>query len=168
MQKIWPLIHAFVLITLFAVLAELEYASSVLSGGVTDPQGKAVARATVQVFLPNGALVAETRTDDFGQFSFGNFGAGQYRIGVSAPGFSALIKDATVLDEQTTRAELQFTGLQAHSQSVIITAKTIEPMIDLRNRGSIRSNAVYARRSGLSAVECTYLESCHILRAALE
>jgi hypothetical protein len=129
----WPLIHTFVLITLFADLSKLGYADTVLSGGITDPQGKAVARASVQLVLRNGTLLAETRTDDFGQFSFRDVGAGEYRISVSAPGFTALTKDASLFEGHPTRADFQFTALQGQSQSVVITAQSIEPTIDLRN-----------------------------------
>lgn len=133
MPKIWPLVHLFALFTLSIVLSEPGYAGTALAGGITDPQGKAVAHATVRLLLPDGRLIAQGRTDDLGQFAFVDLGEGYYRIAVSAPGFTALMGAASIEMGHEQRVDLQFTALQAQSQSVVINAKTIEPTLDLRN-----------------------------------
>ncbi len=120
-------------IVLLAAGALACYGSDGLTGTVADPQGRAVTGATVRLLLPDGAPVGETTTDSTGAFSFPVFAAGQYRITVAAPGFTALNRDVAVSGDAPTRTEIQFTTLQVQSQSVVITAKSIEPTLDLRN-----------------------------------
>src|SRR5260370_21687766 len=55
---------------LLAFAASLAAQAAVVSGRVTDPQGKAVAGAAVKLVLPDNSALAETRTDDAGQYSF--------------------------------------------------------------------------------------------------
>jgi outer membrane receptor protein involved in Fe transport len=99
-----------------------------VSGRVTDPQGKAVAGATVRITPPAGEGTAG-RTDDAGRFSITGIAAGVYQIAASAPGFATVTKSASL----PAVVDLQFEQLEAHSESIVITAKSIEPAIDLRN-----------------------------------
>ena len=75
----------------------------------------------------SGALVAETRTDDTGQFAFADVAPGNYRIDAMAPGFNAVSKDLVLIADQHATAELRFGSVEGQSQSVVITAKTLEP-----------------------------------------
>src|SRR5690349_7574332 len=78
-------------------------------------------------------LVAETETDGAGQFAFQSIAPGDYRISAAAPGLTAVAKDVVLLADQMAAADLQFGAVQPQSQSVVITAKALEPAIDLRN-----------------------------------
>src|SRR5436190_2645646 len=91
-----------------AGLPAFARAETVLSGGLTDPQGKAVAGATVRLLLPSGDLVAETRTGSIGRFSFRNIAPGEYRVSASAPGFAPINRDVSLPEAQTAGADLQF------------------------------------------------------------
>jgi hypothetical protein len=86
----------------------------------------------------------ETGTDSVGQFAFRRLVAREYWISVSAPGFSAISKDVSLADGQTSSIELQFTAVRAQSQSLVITAKSIEPTIDLRN-SEVFSRTLFSR-----------------------
>ena len=104
-----------------------------LAGSITDPQGRAVAEAAIRLLRVDGAPVNETTTNSVGEFFFPDLHAGEYRISVSAPGFTVLTRDVSVSGDTSARTDIQFTTLQAQSQSVVITAKSIEPTLDLRN-----------------------------------
>lgn len=132
------------LLALAASISGVALAQTVVSGRITDPQGRAVVGATVKLLLSNDSAVAETRTDDGGQYSFRNVAAGGYRLTAWAPGFSAIAKVVSLPDGQTAGADIQFEKLAAQSQSVVITAKTIEPTIDLRN-AEVFNRTLFAR-----------------------
>src|SRR5258708_3718739 len=57
-------------IVLTLIAASVAAQAGVVSGRVTDRQGKAVVGATVRLVLPDGSAVAETKTDDVGEYSF--------------------------------------------------------------------------------------------------
>ncbi len=103
-----------------------------LSGVLADPQGKAVAGAGVRLLLPDGKPLLEGKTGQDGGFRFSGLAPGMYRISASAPGFVPVAKDVTAPAGESV-VELRFDRLEPRSQSIVITAKTLEPEIDLRN-----------------------------------
>jgi hypothetical protein len=111
----------------------LSWADTAISGHITDPQGQAVAGAAVGLRRPNGAVAAEAQSDDIGQYAFRNIGAGVYRLSASGVGFAAVEKDVSVAENEATQVDLQFEKIAAQSESVGITAKVVEPAVDLRN-----------------------------------
>lgn len=118
----------------FAVIGgKFAVAQTTISGRVTDPQGKAVIGATVKLALPGGSTITESRTDDIGQFSINKISQGEYRLVASAPGFAAISKNISFPGGATTGVDLQFDKLESQSQSVVITSKSVEPTVDLRN-----------------------------------
>jgi len=110
----------------------LAIAQPAITGRVSDPQGKVVAGATVKLMLPGGSTVTESKTDGNGQFSITRVSTGEYRLMASAAGFAPITKDIS-LPAAAGSFDLQFEKVESQSQSVVITAKTIEPAIDLRN-----------------------------------
>jgi hypothetical protein len=118
---------------LLAIIAGLAPAQTVVSGRVTDPQGKAVAGATVKLIGPADAVVAETRSDGAGGYTFNNAPAGDYRLTASAHGFAPISKSVSPVLGQPTGADLRFEKIESQPQSIVITAQAIEPTIDLRN-----------------------------------
>ena len=117
----------------FSAASTCAWAETGVSGALTDPQGKAVPAASIRLLHVSGALVAETRTDDTGQFAFAGVAPGNYRINAAAPGFNAVSKDLVLIADQHATAELRFGSVEGQSQSVVITAKALEPTLDLRN-----------------------------------
>ena len=98
-----------------------------LRGGITDPQGQTVAGATLHL----GDASATSSSD--GQFQFRNIASGAYKLIAEAPGFSPLTRDVAILPGQLAHLDLQFLQLSAQKQSIVITAHSLEPTIDLRN-----------------------------------
>ena len=98
-----------------------------LRGGINDPQGQAVAGATLHL----GNATATSSSD--GQFQFRNIAAGTYKLIAEAPGFAPLTRDVAILPDQLAHLDLQFLQLSAQKQSIVITAHSLEPAIDLRN-----------------------------------
>ena len=143
----WMRLHVVRTILLLLILPALfgvAFAESVISGRITDPQGKVVAGARVKLTLPNGSLVSEAHSDEVGHYMLPKLGVGPYRLSVSAAGFVSVDKDVSVLKNQPLSADLQFERVEAQSESMVITAKIIEPTVDLRN-GEVFNRTLFTR-----------------------
>ena len=100
-------------------------------GRVLDPQGRTVVGATVR--LRNGTIAAAVaQTDAQGGFRLGSVLPGSYRLTAEAPGFLTGADDLTVSGD-IEGLDLTLSGVAGQHQSVVITAKTVEPTVDLRN-----------------------------------
>ncbi len=121
------------LLVLASSLSAIAFAQTAVSGRLTDPQAKAVVAATVRLVLPNSSVLAETQTDNAGQFSFRNIPAGDYQLVASAAGFAPISKAASLSPDLSASIDLQFEQIESRSQSLVITAKSLEPTMDLRN-----------------------------------
>jgi outer membrane receptor protein involved in Fe transport len=130
--RVVPLLRACILAAFYSAITSAAPEAVAIFGSVTDPQGKAVPGATVRLFRRGGPLVSEVQSDPAGQYVFRDLPFADYRISVSASGFANIIRDVSVTTSQTT-ADLQFGAMQPQSQSVVITAKVLEPEVDLRN-----------------------------------
>jgi hypothetical protein len=104
-----------------------------LSGQVIDPQGSAVAGAIVQLLSEDRIAINRTETDGQGQFRFASVPEGDYRLIVDASGFNTITRDVTVRPGLPVSETLQFSELRTQTQSILITAKVLEPTVDLRN-----------------------------------
>jgi hypothetical protein len=119
----------------FSSLAVLAFAApftvgaSQVVGRVLDPQGRTVVGATVRLQAGTSAAAV---TDAHGEFRLVSISPGAYRLTAEAPGFQSLARDLTV-DGDLQRLDLTLPGIAGQHQSVVITAKTIEPDVDLRN-----------------------------------
>ena len=102
-----------------------------LEGHVTDPQGRIVSGALVH--LRSGtAEIGTAKSDGEGVFRFKGIPAGVYRVSAEAGGFTAVSRDLPFPGVAST-ADLQFQQVSVQTQSLVITAKTLEPGVDLRN-----------------------------------
>ena len=111
----------------------VDQASSSLQGSVTDPQGKAVAGAGVRVSGHAGGIHRETRTDDEGRFSIDHLAAGEYSLKAESLGLHPAVRAVELETDETLRVELHFSQVAGQSVSVLISASTLEPAIDMRN-----------------------------------
>lgn len=101
-------------------------ADAEIRGTVLDPDGSAVAGATV-TFESAGRLVATKTTDATGRFSTSALTPGRYLLRVLAPG---LVIDPQVLMVQTDDHDLTLqTRLSAITESVIVSAATTESLV---------------------------------------
>jgi hypothetical protein len=103
-----------------------------LSGDITDPQGKSVAGAVIHL-LRGAAEITRTKSNGNGRFTLSNVVPGTYTLRAEAHGFADISRDVIVRPEQKEETDLQFGRVADQRQTIVITAKSLEPAIDLRN-----------------------------------
>ncbi len=103
-----------------------------VAGRVTDPQDRAVVGAAVSL-LRGARVIAGTKADGEGGFRLNELAPGDYSLRAETPGFSAVTRTITLGAGLTPGVDLQFLELSAQGQSIVITARSLEPAIDLRN-----------------------------------
>jgi hypothetical protein len=70
-----------------------------VEGNVTDPQGAAIGRANIELFLPKSkdqAPIKSVTPDNDGHFAIAAVGAGDYQLRISSTGFAPLFLPITV------------------------------------------------------------------------
>ena len=83
-----------------------------LSGNVVDPQGSAVAGATVRLLRRADSSGRETQADSQGQFAFARLDSGEYRLTEEYPGFA-------------TDLQAQYMALMTQAEGIAIVVETI-------------------------------------------
>ena len=120
-----------------------------LSGRVRDPDGRAVAGASVSAVHEATGWTLERRTDVGGAYSFAGLRVGRYRVQVQADGFQSAERTVTltigdrliadfplVLAEQSTSIEVRDTALQVNRDNAAVsTLFTRELIQDLPLNG---------------------------------
>jgi hypothetical protein len=97
-------------------------ASADLCGTVQDPQGVAVASASVALVPSDRAPTLVTTTDASGYFKFHDVLPKPYRLTAESPGFRAVSVEISLLAGQAKRADLRFTQLAAQNQTIAVVA----------------------------------------------
>ncbi|HTS62503.1 MAG TPA: TonB-dependent receptor [Candidatus Acidoferrales bacterium] len=127
------MIRATEFLALLVVVAGSAFAGEAqLAGRVLDPQGRPVPGATVRL-LAGTVETARSPTDDRGQYRIAVAGPGPYRLAAEAPGFQSGAREVTVAAGEIQAVDLTLAGIAGQHQSVVISAKTVEPALDLRN-----------------------------------
>jgi len=109
------------------------FAETGVSGRVLDPSGEAVPGAAVELRLASsGSVVDSTTTDGQGRYGFAA-PPGVYELAIQAPGFTPAVRRAGIAAGGTTSLDLRFEKLAPQTSSILITAKSTEPALDLRN-----------------------------------
>ena len=121
------------LLVAMVVSAGLACAAEQIAGRVTDPQERAVPGAAVRLTLSAAGISSETRTDVQGHYQFDSIKPGDYQLTVNAAGFTPTTRDLRLVSGQLASVNLRFTELTAEAQTLVVSSKTIEPSIDLRN-----------------------------------
>jgi len=97
-------------------------ATADLFGIVADPQGTAVADASVALF-PTGRQVALVTTTDLqGHFEFHGLVSGPYRLTVEAPGFIAVSVSVNLVAGESVQRDLQLLQLASRTDQVEVVA----------------------------------------------
>src|SRR5258708_5687125 len=97
----------------------LQAQSLRVTGHALDPQGKPMDGPTVRLML-NG-------------FSIARLSSGSYTLRAEWPDFVAVSRKFAGAEGQSADVDLQFLQVSEQHQRIVITAKTLEPGIDLRN-----------------------------------
>jgi hypothetical protein len=117
--------------------------SSGISGRVSDPQGRPVASALVRMRGAAGG-VREMKTDEQGRFEFGAISAQHYLLTAEGPGFRPAAVEVDLAAGQLASVALRFTEFDSRRDSIVITASSIEPGVDLRN-SEVFSRTLFSR-----------------------
>jgi len=120
------------------------FAETGVSGRVLDPSGEVVPGAAVELRLgSSSAVVAATTTDGQGRYGFAA-PPGAYELAIQAAGFASAAWKAGIAPGRMTSLDLRFEKLAAQTSSIVITAKTTEPALDLRN-AEVFNRTLFAR-----------------------
>ncbi|MFP5262554.1 MAG: TonB-dependent receptor [Blastocatellia bacterium] len=149
----------FVIALLVSVLPIRALADTrgVIGGRVIDPQWAAVAQAVVELKNTIDGRSQETTTDDEGLFEFRFVELGDYRITVTAAGFSATSVRAVVSSSQRAEVDITLKEIRAKAEEVSVTA-TGESL-------DLRGSSV---RTGLSMLDISHQAGASETLAGLE
>ena len=117
-----------------------------LAGRVVDPQGKALAGASVELMAQNRVL-AEGKSDSEGEFHLSAPSAGQFMIKVDAPGFRTVMQPVTVTASGNSEIVVAVNQLASRVENVTVTANSIESVV----LSPDPSGQVFAREELMSA-----------------
>ncbi len=112
--------------------AQLILCGGEVVGRVLDPQGRSVSGATIRLEVGSSEFTVAT-TDGEGQFRIAAISSGIHRLTAEAPGFQSSTQYVTVDDGPVEPLTITLPGIVAQQQSMVITAKIVEPTVDLRN-----------------------------------
>jgi hypothetical protein len=117
----------------FLGISPLLAGSASVEGRVADLQDKAVAGATVRLIAIDKQNQREIKTDSQGRFRIDALDSGDYELRADASGFRSTAQAIALTQDHTDTVELRFSELARQRDSIVITAKSVEPGIDLRN-----------------------------------
>jgi hypothetical protein len=117
-----------------------------ISGRVTDPQGKPLAGANVQLTRKLTATTEEAKSDNEGRFQFQAIAQMDYLLCADAAGFQQASKTVTPFSGSTT-FDVQLQSLAVHSESITVTARVAETSITSPDPGE----TVFVRQELLDA-----------------
>src|SRR6516162_11053785 len=116
------LITVFYLFPSTSLAKEPSAATADLFGFVADPQGAAVADASVALFPANRQVALATTTDPQGRFDFHVVVPGTYRLTAAAPGFIAVSVNVDLMAGESVQRDVQFLQLASQTQQVKVVA----------------------------------------------
>jgi hypothetical protein len=112
--------YVFLVLILFPLFGIAQSTSATISGGVTDPSGKLVVDADVEIANDATGVLYPAKTNSSGMYLVPILPPGHYHVQVSKPGFKTIIKADVVLNVQSALA-LNFTlPIGATSESVTV------------------------------------------------
>jgi hypothetical protein len=76
-------------------------------GTVSDQTGAVIPNAKIAIFSVKAEKMAETQSNENGQYKFSNLGSGQYRIEASFPGFNVHAREIAVGFEGEVKSDLE-------------------------------------------------------------
>ena len=102
--------------------ATLVSGAGELVGEVKDPQGSAIPNATVRVYDDANQLLAQTSTDDEGNYAFDALPVGNHRIEIEAPGFQKNVFTNVTVSATRTNTVNATLALGALSGTVVVAS----------------------------------------------
>ncbi len=114
-----------------------------IAGRVLDPQGRPVAGAAVRLRIGTSEAAAAS-SDGQGHVRITSAAAGAYRLTAEAAGFQAGSRDVTISDGEIETLDVTLSGIAGQHESIVISAKAVEPTVDLRN-GEVFDRTLFTR-----------------------
>lgn len=96
--------------------------SATISGGVTDPSGKFILDAHVEIANDATGVIYSSKTNDSGMYLVPILPPGHYHVQVSKPGFKTIIKADVILNVQSALSLNFVLPVGATSESVTVNA----------------------------------------------
>lgn len=117
------ILFVFFLLPLFAQ-------AGVLRGRVTDPQGNALPKASVQLvghdLQGNDQVLGQTTSGADGRFELKVYSAGRFEVKVEAEGFRPVVRSVTIHSENNPEIAIGMSQLSTRNESVTVTADVNE------------------------------------------
>jgi len=107
---------------LFCSMVFAQSNDATISGGVTDPSGKFIQGADVEIANDATGVVYSSRTNGSGMYVVPILPPGRYHLQVSKPGFTTIIKADVVLNIQTALALNIILPVGSTSESITVDA----------------------------------------------
>src|SRR5438067_9870961 len=107
------------------LFAQSNVGSGSITGTVTDPSGAVVSGAKVDITNVAGGQGASLITNSAGTFNSGSLAPGNYKVQVSAKGFSTVSVPVTVLVNNTATANVKL-AVGQESQVVEVQASEVQ------------------------------------------
>ncbi|MFC5861817.1 carboxypeptidase regulatory-like domain-containing protein [Acidicapsa dinghuensis] len=116
--------YGFILLFLFLSfsIAIAQSTNATISGGVTDPSGKFIQGADVEIANDATGVVYSSRTNGSGMYVVPILPPGHYHVQISKPGFRTIIKADIVLNVQSALALNFVLPVGSTSESVTVDA----------------------------------------------
>jgi hypothetical protein len=112
-RKLLKLLSAAASLLFSVTLTFAQSEKGQISGQVTDPQGLAVPKASVEVVNRDTSAKRETQTDESGHYAVPDLPGGRYQVAVQAQGFGAFLsEDITVAPEQSVVFDVKLSVTQ--------------------------------------------------------
>jgi hypothetical protein len=102
------------------------FATTSLSGSLTDPAGSVVPGATIRLSQVPESSLNETLTNSQGQFFFANLTPGEYRLTAESPGFAPVMRNIKLANRKADTEKIQFVSVSPQIESVTVTANVNE------------------------------------------
>jgi hypothetical protein len=93
-----------------------------ISGTLTDPLGKTVEGATIELSMRGNGTRRNVMTSNLGKFSFESLAAGEYNIKADCKGLAGIESTVVIADNAKISVDLQFARLASRDESVTVTA----------------------------------------------
>jgi hypothetical protein len=119
-----------------------QVAGATLSGIITDPQGAAVPSATVSATNSGTGISSETQSNSSGEYTLPNLNPGDYRVVVTASGFSRVVTTLTLTVGQKQELSLPMTLGQASTQVEITGAASQVELSNSTTSGNVNEETV--------------------------
>jgi hypothetical protein len=115
----------------FAMIAAIAQAEGTVSGRAIDAQGQVIPGTVVRLSAAGGYSISTT-SDAAGRYQIAGVADGTYELRGEAPGLSSLAVQLKVAGRDLEQ-DVKLSQIAAQHQSILITAKPVQPEIDLRN-----------------------------------